>query len=279
MKKLFGFIVFAFLISGAACSVADRLDPSAPAPSGSASLDPLGYGEGTMVKLYYSKCYATYTFGTGKFIGYIEVENAAYRKEVVVHYTLGSEWKDIAASYLKSIPGNKEIWYFALDGIGFNPFAGWDVRFAVRYTVNGQTYWDNNNGQDYMTGTGPRNFSAEFAWGKSIVAMQYASYGQNDTEKFFNCRIFTKYAEGDKSVKIVYTEDNWATVKEAQAQYVYDDSDFTGGNKASVWWAYAPLAGTPENVSFAISYTLNGAAAWDNNFGRNYTVSPGTIWE
>jgi hypothetical protein len=277
MKKTFLCMAAVFVLVTASCSVSETMQ--ADKSGKGAPVSPLGYGEGTMVKLFYSHCFALQTFGKGTFMGYIEIENAAYRKEVTVHYKLYDEWRDVAAAYVKSLGNNKELWYFTYTNIGFNPFGGWDISFAIKYVVNGQTYWDNNGGADYHVGAGPRNFYPDFAWGKSIVALQTAQYNNAVSAPFFTGRVYTKYAEGDKSVKIVYTTDNWATVKECIAQYSYDDSDFWGGNKCSVWWYNVPVEGSPANIKFAIAYTLNGSTAWDNNFGRNYTLTPGTIWK
>ncbi|OHD60348.1 MAG: hypothetical protein A2014_02115 [Spirochaetes bacterium GWF1_49_6] len=277
MKKSLLILFASIVLIGASCSLSETMQAEKPADG--ASLSELGYGEGSMVKLFYSHCFAIQTFGKGTFMGYIEIENAAYQKQVVVHYELDGVWSDLAASYVKSLGNNKELWYFTYTNIGFNPFGGWDINFAIKYVVNGQTYWDNNGGADYHVGAGPRNFYPDFAWSKSIAAMQNAQYNNIVDEPFFTGRVYTKYAEGDKSVKIVYTTDNWATVKECPAQYSYDDSDFTGGNKYSVWWYVVPIEGSPAEIKFAIAYTLNGSTAWDNNFGRNYTLVPVTIWE
>ncbi|MCP3145113.1 carbohydrate-binding protein [Pyxidicoccus xibeiensis] len=87
----------------------------------------------------------------------IDVKNLAYTKSVTVVYTTDN-WATsheapagfvsgytYAYAYINS-PNvkNVERWQAHIPGV-----TGASLKFAVRYQVNGQTYWDNNFGQDY----------------------------------------------------------------------------------------------------------------------------------
>jgi hypothetical protein len=78
------------------------------------------------------------------------VKNLAYAKEVKVVYSFDN-WataQEALASYEGEVAlsgGAAERWSWVLPA----PPPGNPVRFAIAYTVNGVTSWDNNLGQDY----------------------------------------------------------------------------------------------------------------------------------
>ncbi len=106
-------------------------------------------GRGVMVS-------AVYLYNAGN--GAVDVRNVGYTKEVTIVYTTNN-WKTVhtvQASYAGprvyygySAFDNPNIygverWYFFVPS-----FYGQTLQYAVKYTVNGQTYWDNNEGANY----------------------------------------------------------------------------------------------------------------------------------
>ena len=80
-------------------------------------------------------------------MGEIILKNLAYNKTVNVVYSTDN-WKTtktLGAYYghTFNLTENSEIWYF------HTVIPGTQMKFAISYTVNGATYWDNNNGADY----------------------------------------------------------------------------------------------------------------------------------
>lgn len=78
----------------------------------------------------------------------IKVENIAYVKNVVLRFkdSYLDTWKDAPASYLKPLTKDNtyELWDVQA------PFTGKDIEFAIKYDVAGKTYWDNNEGKNYV---------------------------------------------------------------------------------------------------------------------------------
>lgn len=78
------------------------------------------------------------------------VKNYAYEKEVAVRYTTDG-WKTYKEAELKydsvADDGN-EIWSTTLN-LPEGTISGDKFEYAIRYTVNGNTYWDNNFGRNY----------------------------------------------------------------------------------------------------------------------------------
>ena len=88
----------------------------------------------------------------------IKVENIAYVKNVFLRCkdSYLNVWKDIPANYSK--PLNKDNTYELWDVE--TAFTGKNIEFAIKYDVNGQTYWDNNGGKNYVIKKGesiPKN--------------------------------------------------------------------------------------------------------------------------
>ncbi|WP_273325512.1 carbohydrate-binding protein [Vallitalea guaymasensis] len=84
--------------------------------------------------------------------GEISVKDLGDNKNVVVHYTTdGSTWEDVTATFLKTATDGYDIYTFKTPLCPWNGFYyyNYNCQFAIKYEVNGQTYWDNNNGQDY----------------------------------------------------------------------------------------------------------------------------------
>ena len=77
------------------------------------------------------------------------MKNPDYNKIVKVRYTQDNwaTYKDIDLSYLSSISGtDSERWDITLN-LDENKIN--DFHYCIYYQVNGQTYWDNNFGENY----------------------------------------------------------------------------------------------------------------------------------
>ncbi|MFD0861039.1 hypothetical protein ACFQ1M_02365 [Sungkyunkwania multivorans] len=85
----------------------------------------------------------------------------------------------------------------------------------------------------------------------------------------------------EKSVKIVYTLDDWATVKEFELDfqqyyrvgyynYLYSPNAFD----VERWSGRLRYDTTndPREIEFAVAYTVNGTTYWDSNYGQNYKL-------
>ncbi len=99
-------------------------------------------------------------FWGGQYYGNVVLKNLGYDKDVQVVYTTDQwrtqrvahasfsphYWASTYAHTANPNPAGQEVWSYTLD-VG----AATEVEYAVRYQVNGQTYWDNNFGRNYRT--------------------------------------------------------------------------------------------------------------------------------
>jgi hypothetical protein len=208
------------------------------------------------VQLYYANSYYD-SNNTNHADGYIAIKNLAYTKTVIVHYSLdnSSTWNDIAASYYKTNTDGYEVWHFKTPAISCK-----NMKFAIKYVVNGQTYWDNNNANNYSLDAGNACF------GKSFVAVKNAStYSvQSANNKEVSGAIVAKNVGNPKVIKIRYSTNNWSTYNEVNPYYLSD----LGDNTYSYFVFYIPKDAVAQ---YAICYSVNGIEYWDNNFSQNYS--------
>jgi hypothetical protein len=223
---------------------------------------------------------ASGAIGGGFARGYIEVENIAYHKEVVVHYNEsgGPDWHTVGATYVGPSSGNREVWRFETPDYPHPPRLATDFRFAIRYTVAGQTFWDNNVGRDYRIGIGPRPVYPRVALpGASVDLIQAEAAGGQ-----LVADIAVKNIAYNKKVQVVYTVDDWATYKVQSAGYrtsSWGCLDYQDAQVLEQWRLTTPIPGGAQRVKMAISYTVNGVTHWDNNQKADYTVDvPGITY-
>ncbi|XP_028813052.1 protein phosphatase 1 regulatory subunit 3E [Denticeps clupeoides] len=83
--------------------------------------------------------------------GTVRVLNVAFEKKVLLRYTLNNwiTFMDTSASYLpNSSDGVTDRFSFKIITPTFLETGG-TLQFAVRYCVDGEEFWDNNNGNNY----------------------------------------------------------------------------------------------------------------------------------
>ena len=84
--------------------------------------------------------------------GTVRVSNIGYHKEVIIHYTI-DRWissTDLEAIYVpNSSDGQTDRFSFHII-LPSNFQSGSRLEMAVKYVVNGQTFWDNNHNKNYV---------------------------------------------------------------------------------------------------------------------------------
>ncbi|EFM12301.1 putative phosphatase regulatory subunit [Paenibacillus curdlanolyticus YK9] len=193
--------------------------------------------------------------------GSVDVTNLSPTKQVKVVYTTGNGiWQEQSASYTATLASGHEAWDFNIDA----PLAT-TFEFAIKYVVNGQTYWDNNNGSNYKVGGAS---APDRILSKAALKLYESSYFSNRSGLYVGGKIYLKNLAPTKTVTIVYSYDNWATTQSASATY---DSFVANSGNAFETWNFS-FSATGQPIKFAISYTVNGVTYWDNNNGANYAL-------
>jgi hypothetical protein len=203
-------------------------------------------------------------------------------KNIIVHGELDSgAWMDIS--------GADDAVYLGEAGEGFHLYEinlydyiqpyidNWGDSFVIKYVSDQGTFWDNNNGRNFTVESNDGMYLDESA---GNVRLGTLAYGSGDYGSNLRGRIWTKDLGYDEKVEVVYTLDNWETVRVFEADYV---DRYSYGYAGSVvcpndhgverWDYYIELEPNldPSLVEVAVKYTAGGVGVfWDNNFDRNY---------
>jgi Carbohydrate/starch-binding module (family 21) len=282
MKKVILFMmVNLFLLS---CSQNEELTTIAPANAKTTSKLAVGQN----VKLIEAKDERTPSCSRGgcrsvQTRNYVvEVANLALNKVVAVHQQLSNgQWEDINLYYSFTTTTGTEIW----KGTDLKDYSNatpptqnfFGEKLAVKYVVNGQTYWDNNNSADYTIVNSNRQANSSFLYLNNEFNVFNAALNSGSTalfdngvSSFVNVAADVRNLAFAKEVKIVYTTNNWATTQTKSLVFnAYESNNTT--TEFERWTANFSLPKTAK-VTYALSYTVNGQTYWDNNFGKNYTL-------
>jgi len=223
----------------------------------------------------------------GQMEGRIEVANYSNSKSVGLVYNIdNSGWETANAYYVSTLDNGRELWDFSLtlfeDPYGEYP-ASRLVQFALFMDANGESYWDNNNNGDYFLSTwGGEQVYSNVVLGTQPLGVSYGHFGSvYPAGTVLTVSMDVKNLSYHKNLQLVYTTDNWATVKTAPA---YFRSTLANGAER---WEASPvidqyIKGSSNNtyteeVKFCVAYTVNGVTYWDNNKGENYTLKIGKM--
>lgn len=203
------------------------------------------------VSLYYNDVNCVY-HGSYENNIYIKVANWDYEKNVYVYcnsYANPNTWTTEKAEFFTSLDDNYDIFKVSIPS--YNVY-----QYYITYTVNGETYTDNNDGNFY---------SRQTRLGSAKVLALRGYYGDPSA---YSINALVKDS-GD--LKVVYTTDKWATVKEQSLSYYNTDS--VGNIIYSTTLNLGDSDDVYDDFEYAISYTRDGITYWDNNFGENFDAS------
>jgi hypothetical protein len=194
--------------------------------------------------------------------------------QVSVHAKQGDgTWADWPATKVGGAGAGYEAWSFdkqICNAIGCLAF---DQEWAIKYSVNGQEFWDSNNSQNYKIGS-----SQGWLLTSSKIMLARPAWINSSDGKLYGA-IAVKDPTFGKAVKVRYTTDN-TTWKDVDATFAPSYSVYGGyGTVMSpnalgteMWEFNVPLNGAT-SVKYAVYMIVNGQQTWDNNFGKNYEIS------
>lgn len=209
----------------------------------------------------------------------VKVANIAPEKSVsVYHERLDGQWVEIPMEYSYSIDAQSEIWTLQYQHTGEKIYSD---EFVIKYDVAGNTYWDDNNGEDYWLDQNEGTLLPEN--GKNILVDDtfdgfFPVY--NTDLKQLNIVVDLKNLALEKSAQVVYSTDGWQT--QGTFPLIYTNSWRIGysygiqsPNRFDVerWTGSIRVPNTVNAVEYAVVYRVNGEEYWDNNYGKNYLVS------
>jgi hypothetical protein len=203
----------------------------------------------------------------------VEVANLGYNKVVVIHQELNDlQWEDVTLFYSFTTSTGTEIWKGSLTKTVFASstptLSQFGDKIAVKYLVNGQTYWDNNNNQNYTILNTNRQENSSFLYLSNEFNIPLYS---NFDLSYLNIAADVRNLGFVKDVKVVYTTNNWVTSSTAPLSF----NSIENNNATTDYelWIASVIIPKTDKVTYALSYTVNGQTYWDSNFGKNYTLT------
>ncbi|HET7393002.1 MAG TPA: hypothetical protein VFK25_04390, partial [Candidatus Binatia bacterium] len=154
------------------------------------------------------------------------------------------------------------------------------AEFVIRYTVSGQTFWDNNGGANYHVDSArPNTVGGNVILNKAVARRgSQAGGGFVFTTSWVEGEIFVKNLSFQKHVGIRLSANGGASFHDTNASFSGNVSVAVGVSQVEIWKFKTPelnLDQSTANFKFAIFYNNpdSGEWFWDNNFGQDYTLS------
>lgn len=171
-------------------------------------------------------------------------------------------WRAFPASRSSDVSGGRQIWKVEN--------AGAVGKFAIRYRIDGQEYWDNNGGADYEL----RDSGALLPPSSNL--QRATAFG---LDSHFPRSVYVeadvRNVARDKNVSVVFTTDGWKTVKSTplkfRSDFMYGYGTVHSPNAHGIErWSGEIDAGNADRVEYVLRYDVSGRTYWDNGFGVNY---------
>jgi len=202
-----------------------------------------------------------------------KVKNLAFTKDVALHYAQSDgTWTEKALSWQKNF-GAYDV--FALSD---NTFV--ITQFVIRYSVDSQTFWDNNDEADYhIDELRPNTVGGNVVLNKATARRgTQAGGGFVFTTSWVEGEIFVKNLSFNKRVGIRLSTNGWASFQDTDASFNGNVSVAEGLSQVEVWKFKTPELNLDESrpdFIFVVFYNDldTGEWFWDNNFGQDYTLS------
>lgn len=205
------------------------------------------------------------------------VENLAFEKLVEVHWAgEDGNWRTLAAAFHAGVNERVEVWRAraSFTEAPQDPPLPGDIRFALRYHVGDQEFWDNNNSSNHeIIADSGIHLSDEFTL-LNIDDQPLLAAGQDHHPIV----VAVRRPGLHKKVFVRWTPDRWNTVLEAPCLFKRRHWDRAPGGTTrnpnrygDELWITQLRTGDAFRVDYAIGCECGDEPVfWDDNFGANY---------
>jgi maltose 6'-phosphate phosphatase len=206
------------------------------------------------------------------------VENLGFDKQVdIVWRGEDGVWQTLAARFNSKQGVTHELWLAEIKQTqtAKKSLPG-TVRFGLRYRVNGEEFWDNNNGWNYVS---KADSGIQLASNNLVLNIGFADRLTNE-QKSIPISVAINQSFGAKKVVIHWTTDNWRHTFRTPCFFKKDHWQKSAGSAAGnpnqygiqIWTGRIKIRN-----AFRVQYCISCDGAeqiyWDNNDGYNYVLS------
>jgi len=210
----------------------------------------------------------------------LQVANKGYDKQVDILWQTGDgRWQVLPAEYLSGRSDGQEYWqaHLSLENDqphllinngkrtkgARRPLRGY-VRFAARLSCNGQEYWDNNDGDNYLSLPNSGIMLAHRIALQNLSLINVLDVGQ----RWISLKVAVNAWFAADRVTLHWTIDNWLTSRQSKCR----KNKPRKHSHTEIWTARLKI-GDAFKLQFAISASNSQHEVWDNNGGGNYVVA------
>lgn len=206
------------------------------------------------------------------------LENLAYDKQVDIVWA-GDDgvWQTLAARFQYKRGDTQELWSaeIKLKRTANKPLPG-TIKFGLRYRVNGEEFWDNNNGQNYVS---KADSGLKLADTVSVLNTGFARR-LSDEQKSIPISVAVAKSLPSQKVVIHWTPDNWQHTYKTPCFLKKDYWQKTVGTTTAnpneygiQMWTGRLKIRDAFRVQYCIACESEGKTVWDNNGGFNYAIN------
>jgi Carbohydrate/starch-binding module (family 21) len=201
-----------------------------------------------------------------------KIKNVAFAKDVALHYAQDDgTWVETPLTWQKN--------FGSYDVFGRSDSTFVTTQFVIRYTVNGQTFWDNNDGANYhIDESRPNTVGGNVVLNKATAHRgSQGGGGFVFTTSWVEGEIFVKNLSFNKRVGIRLSTNGWTSFQDTHASFNGNVAVAIGLSQVEIWKFKTPELNLDESrpdFKFAVFYNNldTGEWFWDNNLGQDYTL-------
>jgi maltose 6'-phosphate phosphatase len=209
---------------------------------------------------------------------FMRVENGSYDKQVDVVWA-GEDgiWQTLPASYHSKPEHDKEYWqariHFHLTADKSLPG---NIRFGLRYRTLHAEHWDNNQGLNYSS---EADSGVTLAGAVPVLNIDFATKLDNGQKNVPITVAVEGFNAADK-VTVHWTTDSWRHIHTTSCHFqrnYWDKVAFSNARNpnqygVAIWKTWLRI-GQAFRLEYSICVERNGEIFWDNNYGKNYSLS------
>ena len=208
----------------------------------------------------------------------MRVENVSYDKQVDVIWSgEDGEWKTLPASYHSKLEDGQEYWQAQVSfRLTSDKSLPGNIQFGLRYQSSGAEYWDNKQGLNYSS---QADSGVKVTCQAPVLNIGFANKLEDGQKNIPITVAVDKFTDNDK-VTIHWTTNNWQHVDKIPCHFKtnYWDKEALSNARnpnqyGTVIWKGWLKIGQAFRLQYSISVERNGQVFWDNNYGKNYSLS------
>ncbi len=210
---------------------------------------------------------------------FMRVENVSYDKRIDVLWS-GEDgvWHTLSADFHSNTEHNQEYWQAQINfKLSPSQSLPGNIRFGLRYRASYAEYWDNRQGLNYAS---QADSGIKLVAPVPVLNIGYADNKLEEGQKNVPITVAVANFTDADQVTVHWTTDNWLHTRHTSCHFkkTYWDKEAQSNARnpnqyGTALWKGWLRVGQAFRLQYSISVERNGQTFWDNNHGKNYSLS------